>query len=66
MSATTLVTAGRVGRRRLASRPVAGNAANDATSLPVYQALAEYLMGREPEWQARIACAYRRPRPHMK
>ncbi|PWV81760.1 hypothetical protein [Halomonas sp. A11-A] len=34
---------------RFASRPVAGNAANDATLLPVYQALAEYLMGRKVE-----------------
>lgn len=34
---------------RFASHPVAGNAANDATSLPAYQALAEYLMQREPE-----------------
>ena len=29
---------------RLASHPVAGNAANDATSLPAYQAVADYLM----------------------
>lgn len=28
---------------RLASHPVAGNAANDATSLPAYQAVADYL-----------------------
>ncbi|MCA1769309.1 MAG: beta-lactamase family protein [Halomonas sp.] len=33
---------------RFASHPVASNAANDATSLPAYQALAEYLMEREP------------------
>ncbi|RCV88426.1 serine hydrolase domain-containing protein [Billgrantia montanilacus] len=33
---------------RFASHPVAGNTANDATSLPAYQALAEYLMQREP------------------
>lgn len=32
---------------RFASHPVAGNAANDPTSLPAYQALAEYLMQRE-------------------
>ncbi|QOR40783.1 serine hydrolase [Billgrantia diversa] len=32
---------------RFASHPVAGNAANDPTSLPAYQALAEYLMARE-------------------
>ncbi len=31
---------------RLASHPVAGNAANDATSLPAYQAVADYLMGK--------------------
>jgi CubicO group peptidase (beta-lactamase class C family) len=31
---------------RFASHPVAGNAANDPTSLPAYQAVAEYLMGR--------------------
>lgn len=31
---------------RFASHPVAGNAANDATSLPAYQALAEHLMRR--------------------
>ena len=29
---------------RLASHPIAGNAANDATSLPAYQAVADYLM----------------------
>ncbi|KPF68422.1 6-aminohexanoate hydrolase [beta proteobacterium AAP99] len=29
---------------RFASHPVAGNSANDATSLPAYQAVAEYLM----------------------
>lgn len=34
---------------RFSSHPVAGNAANDATSLPAYQALAEYLTGRGPE-----------------
>ncbi|WP_416139814.1 hypothetical protein ACM26W_05340 [Halomonas sp. HK25] len=32
---------------RFASHPVAGNAANDPTSLSAYQALAEYLMARE-------------------
>lgn len=32
---------------RFASHPVAGNAANDATSLPAYAALAEYLMRRD-------------------
>lgn len=31
---------------RFASHPVAGNAANDPTSLPAYQALAEHLMRR--------------------
>lgn len=31
---------------RLASHPVAANAANDATSLPAYQAVANYLMGK--------------------
>lgn len=31
---------------RLASHPVAGNAANDATSLPAYQAVADYLMNK--------------------
>ncbi len=31
---------------RLASHPKAGNAANDPTSLPAYQAVAEYLMTR--------------------
>ena len=31
---------------RLASHPVAANAANDAYSLPAYQAVAEYLMGK--------------------
>ena len=30
---------------RFASHPVAGNAANDPTSLPAYHAVAEYLMG---------------------
>nr|WP_284047748.1 serine hydrolase [Halomonas gemina] len=34
---------------RFASHPVAGNAANDPTSLPAYQALAEYLMARESQ-----------------
>lgn len=32
---------------RLASHPVAGNAANDATSLPAYQAVADYLMHKK-------------------
>lgn len=32
---------------RLASHPVAGNAANDATSLPAYQAVADYLMKKK-------------------
>ncbi len=32
---------------RLASHPVAGNAANDAHSLPAYQAVAEYLMSKK-------------------
>lgn len=32
---------------RLASHPVAGNAANDATSLPAYQAIADYLMSKK-------------------
>ncbi len=31
---------------RLASHPIAGNAANDATSLPAYQAVADYLMSK--------------------
>lgn len=31
---------------RLASHPVAANSANDATSLPAYQAVADYLMSR--------------------
>ena len=31
---------------RFASHPAAGNSANDPTSLPAYQALAEYLMGK--------------------
>jgi CubicO group peptidase (beta-lactamase class C family) len=31
---------------RLASHPIAGNAANDATSLPAYQAVADYLMNK--------------------
>lgn len=31
---------------RLASHPLASNAANDPTSLPAYQAVAEYLMGK--------------------
>ncbi|MCK0163255.1 serine hydrolase [Marinobacter sp. S6332] len=32
---------------RFASNPVAGNAANDPTSLPAYRAVADYLMSRE-------------------
>lgn len=32
---------------RFASHPVAANAANDPTSLPAYQAVAEYLMSRD-------------------
>ena len=32
---------------RLASHPVAANAANDPYSLPAYQAVAEYLMGKD-------------------
>ena len=32
---------------RLASHPIAGNAANDATSLPAYQAVADYLMKKK-------------------
>ncbi len=32
---------------RLASHPVAGNAANDATSLPAYQAVADYLKNKK-------------------
>lgn len=32
---------------RLASHPVAANAANDATSLPAYLALADYLKGKK-------------------
>ncbi|MGV8914671.1 MAG: serine hydrolase domain-containing protein [Kaistella sp.] len=32
---------------RLASHPVAGNAANDATSLPAYQAVADYLKSKK-------------------
>lgn len=32
---------------RFASHPVAANAANDATSLPAYQAVADYLMARD-------------------
>lgn len=31
---------------RLASHPIAGNAANDATSLPAYQAVADYLKSK--------------------
>ncbi|MDR3397202.1 MAG: 6-aminohexanoate hydrolase, partial [Pandoraea sp.] len=31
---------------RFASHPSAGNSANDPTSLPAYQAVAEYLMTR--------------------
>ncbi|MEP0546960.1 MAG: serine hydrolase [Rhodothermales bacterium] len=34
---------------RFASHPVAGNAANDATSLPAYHAIAEYLMAQDEE-----------------
>ena len=33
---------------RFASHPVAGNAANDPTSLPAYQAVAEYLLEKAP------------------
>lgn len=32
---------------RLASHPMAGNAADDATSLPAYQAVADYLMQKK-------------------
>ncbi|MEO6870296.1 MAG: serine hydrolase [Ginsengibacter sp.] len=32
---------------RLASHPVAGNAANDATSLPAYQAVADYFINKK-------------------
>ena len=32
---------------RLASHPIAGNSANDATSLPAYQAVADYLIKRK-------------------
>lgn len=32
---------------RFASHPVSGNAANDPTSLPAYEAVAEYLLGKE-------------------
>ncbi|MDR9405480.1 MAG: serine hydrolase, partial [Halothece sp. Uz-M2-17] len=32
---------------RFASHPVAGNAANDPTTLPAYQAVAEYLLQRD-------------------
>lgn len=32
---------------RFASHPIAGNGANDATSLPAYQALAEYLINKK-------------------
>ncbi|MFH1599898.1 MAG: serine hydrolase [Pseudomonadota bacterium] len=32
---------------RFASHPVAGNSANDPASLPAYQAVAEYLMGKK-------------------
>ncbi|TDE06235.1 serine hydrolase domain-containing protein [Flavobacterium hiemivividum] len=32
---------------RLSSHPVAGNAANDATSLPAYQAVADYLINKK-------------------
>lgn len=34
---------------RFASHPVAANSANDATSLPAYQAIADYLMTLTPE-----------------
>jgi hypothetical protein len=33
---------------RNASHPVAGNAANDPTTLPAYQATADYLMQVDP------------------
>ena len=32
---------------RFASHPIAGNAANDATSLPAYQAVADYLKNKK-------------------
>ena len=32
---------------RFASNPVAGNAANDPTSLPAYRAVADYLMAQQ-------------------
>ena len=32
---------------RFASHPIAGNAANDPTSLPAYQALADYLIKKD-------------------
>lgn len=32
---------------RFASHPVAANGANDATSLPAYQAVADYLMTKD-------------------
>ena len=32
---------------RMASHPIAGNAANDSTSLPAYQAVADYLMSKK-------------------
>lgn len=34
---------------RFASHPVASNSANDATSLPAYQALAEFLLKQKPD-----------------
>ena len=34
---------------RFASHPVAGNAANDPTSLPAYRAVAEHLMAGEDD-----------------
>lgn len=38
-----------------ASHPQAGNAANDPTSLPAYEALADHLMSRERAKAATIA-----------
>lgn len=40
---------------RFASNPIAGNAANDPTSLPAYRAVADYLMAQktEPQLQGR-------------
>ena len=32
---------------RFASHPIAANSANDATSLPAYEAVARHLMGRQ-------------------